>query len=87
MIYYRFVNYDIDAIKTILESMGKVRFEKSLPNRDHKPTKMKNFKLVWNGKVCEVCYLFPGDTRYTKLFHIKEYEMPETGWVWENYRN
>ena len=87
MIYYRFANYNTKSIRELLAKVGRIRFQESLPNREQKPTQLKNFKLIWNGKVCEVCYLFPKDNRYTKLFHVKEYEMPEEGWVWENYRN
>ena len=88
MIKYRFANYDREAITEVLERIGKVRFEKTLANTSlKKPTEMKNFKLLWEGRTCAVMYKYPGDFRYTKLFLIKDYEMPEKGWIWENYRD
>ena len=88
MIYYRFANYSKGAILEVLEKIGKVRFEQTIKNTGlPKPKEMANFKLEKEAKVCAVMYKYPGDTRYTCLFVVKDYEMHSKGWVWENYAN
>tara|TARA_R110000751_G_C13514980_1_gene452060 strand:+ start:17 stop:283 length:267 start_codon:yes stop_codon:yes gene_type:complete len=88
MFKYRFVNTEEKAITEVLKTIGKVRFEKTLENSHLKlPKKLANFKLVFEKRTCALEYKYPGDYNYSKLFIIKEYEMPEKGWRWENYRN
>ncbi|WP_405329496.1 hypothetical protein [Leeuwenhoekiella sp. LLG6367-2.1] len=87
MVYYRFANYSRAAIEDILKRIGKVRFEKYIENSgQQRPKKLANFRLLYDGKMCSVEYKFPQNQEYSRLFLIKEYEMPEAGWVWEMYK-
>ena len=88
MYKYRFVNYDKEAITEVLETVGKVRFEQAIKTRNlARPKELQNFKLRWQFRTCELAYKYQGDFRYSKIMDIKEYEMPEKGWIWEKYRD
>jgi len=88
MFKHRFANYDREAITQVLETIGKVRFDLAIESRGLKrPKELQNFKLRWQFRTCELSYKYPGDFRYSKIMDIKEYEMPEKGWIWEKYKD
>ena len=88
MFKYRFVNTDEKAITEVLKTIGKVRFDFAIESRGMvKPVKLANFKLIWQFRTCSLAYKYPGDFRYSKIMEIREYEMPEKGWIWEQYRD
>ncbi|WP_028375979.1 hypothetical protein [Leeuwenhoekiella sp. MAR_2009_132] len=85
---FRFENTSEAAIEEVLKRVGKVRFYKTIENTAlPKPKIMANFKLVWLVNTCSVMYKYPGDTRYSQLFVIKDYEMPAEGWIWIMYND